>query len=218
MKKLLFAIIALLPFTAMAQNAIENNQQANNNGEQKQRALFERSNTDKRNPKYLVGAVPVVDGKVVFSTSVKAPGKSAQQIYDLVTAELEKMTKEPNQFKDSKMQDVNKPGKVVGARFKEWLVFQKSPLSLDQTIFNYTLICDCTDGQLNITLSHISYEYETDRTDTGVGQEMTAEQWITDEYALTRNKQKLARYSGKFRSKTIDRKDFIFNRFANLLK
>jgi colicin import membrane protein len=113
---------------------------------------------------------------------------------------------------------VNKPGKVVGARFKEWLVFQKSPLSLDQTIFNYTLICDCTDGQLNITLSHISYEYETDRTDTGVGQEMTAEQWITDEYALTRNKQKLARYSGKFRSKTIDRKDFIFNRFANLLK
>jgi N-acetylglucosamine kinase-like BadF-type ATPase len=61
-------------------------------------------------------------------------------------------------------------------------------------------------------------EYETDRTDTGVGQEMTAEQWITDEYALTRNKQKLARYSGKFRSKTIDRKDFIFNRFANLLK
>ena len=40
---------------------------------------------------------------------------------------------------------------------------------------------------------------------------------FTDEYALNKKKDKLLRISGKFRRKTIDRKDFIFNKFDNLL-
>ena len=34
--------------------------------------------------KYLEGAVPVVDGKVTFSTIIQAHGMSASQIYDKV--------------------------------------------------------------------------------------------------------------------------------------
>ena len=37
-----------------------------------------------------------------------------------------------------------------------------------------------------------------------------AEDWITDANAFTKNGTKLARISGKFRTKTIDRKDEIF--------
>ena len=53
--------------------------------------------------KYLVGAVPMVDGKVVFNTVVEAPGKSAAQIYAIVRQYLQSMTKEANQFEQSRI-------------------------------------------------------------------------------------------------------------------
>ena len=204
MKKIMLAFFALLPLTGMAQNVWEP-QQPSTNGEKQQRALFEPGKTNKRDPKYLANAIPVVDGKVVFTAGIEAKGKTAQQVYDIVAAELEKMAKESNQFKESQVAVINAQEKKIGGRFREWL------------IFNYSIICDCSDGHLHMTISRISYEYETDRTDTGIGQEMTAEQCITDEYGLTRNKQKLSRYYGKFRKKTIDRKDNIFAAFAAAL-
>lgn len=216
MKKIMLAFFALLPLTGMAQYVWET-QQPSTDGEKQQRALFEPGKTNKRDPKYLVNAIPVVDGKVVFTADIEAKGKTAQQVYDIVAAELEKMSKESNQFKESQVAVINAQEKKIGGRFREWLVFQKSALALDATIFNYSIICDCSDGHLHMTISRISYEYETDRTDTGIGQEMTAEQCITDEYGLTRNKQKLSRYYGKFRKKTIDRKDYIFAAFAAAL-
>ena len=112
---------------------------------------------------------------------------------------------------------VNKQDHIIGARFKEWLVFQNTFLSLDRTIFNYTVIATCTNEHLNVTISRISYAYEMDR---GVndGMEMRAEEWITDENALNKKKDNLSKYSGKFRRKTIDRKDNIFATLLEALK
>jgi len=45
-----------------------------------------------------------------------------------------------------------------------------------------------------------------------------AEEWINDRYGLNKKQTKLARVSGKFRRKTIDRKDYLFNRFTKLLE
>ena len=50
------------------------------------------------------------------------------------------------------------------------------------------------------------------------GMEVNAEEWITDENALNKAKTKLLKYSGKFRRKTIDRKDEIFENITNALK
>ena len=182
----------------------------------KKKSLFE-SNKKAVDPKYLAGAVPVVDGKVTFTLDKDIPGKSAQEIYDIVFATLEKMTKEENQFKTSQVAIVNKQDHIIGARFKEWLVFQNTFLSLDRTIFNYTVIATCTNEHLNVTISRISYAYEMDR---GVndGMEMRAEEWITDENALNKKKDNLSKYSGKFRRKTIDRKDNIFETLLEALK
>jgi colicin import membrane protein len=47
---------------------------------------------------------------------------------------------------------------------------------------------------------------------------MTAEEWITDKEAVNKKNTKLLPISGKFRRKTIDRKDFLFNKFESLLK
>jgi colicin import membrane protein len=126
------------------------------------------------------------------------------------------MTKEEKQFKESKIALVDKTDHVIAARFREWLVFKSTALSLDRTVFNYTIIANCSDGHLNLTLSRINYAYELDRDNDGM--EVNAEEWITDENALNKAKTKLLKYSGKFRRKTIDRKDEIFENITNALK
>lgn len=217
MRNLFIAIFATLPLFGMAQNVWEKPQTTAPQKETtKKKSLFE-SNKKAVDPKYLAGAVPVVDGKVTFTLDKDIPGKSAQEIYDIVFATLEKMTKEENQFKTSQVAIVNKQDHIIGARFKEWLVFQNTFLSLDRTIFNYTVIATCTNEHLNVTISRISYAYEMDR---GVndGMEMRAEEWITDENALNKKKDNLSKYSGKFRRKTIDRKDNIFETLLEALK
>ena len=156
MRNLFIAIFATLPLFGMAQNVWEKPQTTAPQEETtKKKSLFE-SNKKAVDPKYLAGAVPVVDGKVTFTLDKDIPGKSAQEIYDIVFATLEKMTKEENQFKTSQVAIVNKQDHIIGARFKEWLVFQNTFLSLDRTIFNYTVIATCTNEHLNVTISRIS--------------------------------------------------------------
>lgn len=217
MRKILIALFAVLPLVGMSQNVWEKPQSESSQQETtKKKTLFE-SNKKTVDPKYLAGAVPLVDGKVTFTLDKDIPGKSAQEIYDIVLATLEKMTKEENQFKNSQVAVVNKQDHIIGARFKEWLVFQNTFLSLDRTIFNYTVIATCTDGHLNATISRISYAYELDRG-VNEGMETKAEDWITDEVGLNKKKDNLSKYSGKFRRKTIDRKDNIFETLLEALK
>ena len=217
MRKILIALFAVLPLVGMSQNVWEKPQNESSQQETtKKKTLFE-SNKKTVDPKYLAGAVPLVDGKVTFTLDKDIPGKSAQEIYDIVLATLEKMTKEENQFKNSQVAVVNKQDHIIGARFKEWLVFQNTFLSLDRTIFNYTVIATCTDGHLNATISRISYAYELDRG-VNEGMETKAEDWITDEVGLNKKKDNLSKYSGKFRRKTIDRKDNIFETLLEALK
>ena len=56
-----------------------------------------------------------------------------------------------------------------------------------------------------------------DRPDTD-GLETRAEEWITDKEGLNKSKTKLSKISGKFRRKTIDRKDEIFATITEALK
>ncbi len=164
--------------------------------------------------KYLVGAVPVVDGKVVFEKTIQAPGKSRKQIHDLLLDDFQKMIQEPNQFEQSRivLNDSVDYATVV-ASFQEWLVFKNKPLNLDRTRFFYHLIAEIKDGSAHIKLTRIYYLYDEERNPTT----FQAEEWITDRYGLKRSQKKLSRVSGKFRRKTIDRKDYIFNRLEQLL-
>ena len=207
----------LCPTLSFAQNTWEvPTQKTEVRDTTKRKALFE---TKKKveDPKYLSGAVPVVDGKVTFTLDMDVKGKTAQEIYDILYGVLDNMTKEENQFKESKIAIVNKGEHTIAARYKEWLVFRNSALSLDRTVFNYTIIAQAIDGHVNVKLFRISYQYELER---GIndGIEVVAEEWITDEQGLNKKKDKLAKYSGKFRKKTIDRKDNIFETITNALR
>ena len=124
------------------------------------------------------------------------------------------MTQEPNQIEQSRLTLEDKDNHQVVASFQEWLVFKNKPLNLDRTRFLYQIICDCKDGKADIKLNRIVYIYDEERDMTTY----KAEEWINDKYGLNKKQTKLARVSGKFRRKTIDRVDYIFNRFTQLLQ
>ena len=50
------------------------------------------------------------------------------------------------------------------------------------------------------------------------GMSVKADDWITDKHALNKKKTKLYKGSGKFRRKTIDRKDNIFGKICKALE
>ena len=200
MKKLIFAMLLCLPTTMTAQNTWE--------------MPDESTATTNPDQKYLAGAVPLVDGKVVFNTSIDAPGKSAEQIQSIIRSYLEKMLTEKNQFEQSRIILDDSVKHEVAGTYQEWLVFKSTALVLDRTRLMYNLIAKCEDGKANITMTRIHYLYEEEREP----QAYRAEEWITDKEGLNKKQTKLARVSGKFRRKTIDRKDFLFNKLAQLLK
>ena len=203
MKKILITLLLALPMMAAAQD---------NTWERIETEPVSKANPD---AKYLVeNAVPVVDGKVTWKTTINAPGKSAQQIYDILLAQLNKMVNEENQLEErSKVAIQDQANHQLGATFHEWLVFKNTALSLDRTVLNFQLIVNCSDGKADVQMTRVSYDYELERDPT----HYTAEEWITDKYAVNKKHTKLTKLSAKFRRKTIDRKDFIFNKFTALL-
>lgn len=202
MKRILIAIWALMPLMAIAQD---------NTWERIEQEPVEPTNPD---AKYLAkDAVPVVDGKVCWTTTISAPGKSAQQIFTILHKQLDKMIKEPNQLEGSAIVVDDSVKYELGTVFHEWLVFRSAALALDRTKFNFVVEVKCFDEKAEVAINRISYDYEIGREKV----HYSAEEWITDKNAVNKKHTKLYPISSKFRRKTIDRKDFIFKKFNDLL-
>ena len=204
MKNVLMTILALVPLTMWAQD---------NTWERPEVEEVQEVKTSKVDPKYLRGAVPLVDGKVVFSKTIDAPGKSAKEVFDIVRNYMKKLTKEQNQIESRLVIDDPQKCEVAGS-YEEWLVFKSAAIYLDQTRIHYVLSAKCEQGKAEVTMSRIRYLYDEYRRP----QNYKAEDWITDDAAVNKKNTRLYPNSGKFRRKTIDRKDFIFNKLETLLK
>ena len=169
----------------------------------------------KEDPKYLEGAITFDEpGTILFDTEIAAPGKSAAPLYDLLFDYMSGLTHD-KESKASRMALVNKDEHIIVNTMDEWLVFSNSFISLDRTEYKYNLIAKITDGKVSLSINHINYIYEEGRQ---TGFKLPAEEVIIDKVALTKKKNDLARIFGKFRKKTIDRKDQIFNEIAALVK
>ncbi len=202
MKQLLFVLMLLTPLLSIAQD---------NTWERIEVEQQPASNPD---AKYLVpNAVPEVDGKVVFQTTITATGKTADEIYEILLKQLTKMVGEPNQINNSAVVVKDRERHELGAIFHEWLVFKSNAISLDRTQLNFQIHITIVDGKADVTIAGVSYDYELNRK----GGHYKAEEWITDKYAVNKKHTKLYPVSAKFRRKTIDRKDFIFQKFNSLL-
>ena len=210
MNKLVWTMLFVsIPMVSFSQNTWEKKET------KQQEAAAQVVEMAKPNPdaKYLKGAVPVEDGKVVFRKEIDAAGKTAFQIYNIIGQFLQDETKEENQL-NSTLIKADTTDYELGASYEEWLVFRSNAISLDRSRFYYVLKAKCMNGKAIIEMSHIKYLYEEERNP----QRYKAEEWITDEEAVNKKNTKLLPVVGKFRRKTIDRKDYLFNKLSDLLK
>lgn len=206
-KKIMMITLALTPLTLWAQ---DNTWEKPEFEQEQEQVKVKKVNADE---KYLRGAVPEVDGKVIFTKTIEVPGKSASDIFNIVQNYMTKMVSESNQIKSHLA--INDSEKFeLGAAMEEWLVFKSAALALDRTRFLYTFQACCQDGKVELRMSHLRYLYDENRKP----QRLKAEEWITDKYAVNKKNTRLYPGSAKFRRKTIDRKDFLFNKIESLLK
>ncbi|MCM1079301.1 MAG: DUF4468 domain-containing protein [Bacteroidales bacterium] len=220
MKKLLIVALAIMPLGTMAQSEWElpeNPTTETQKEKQKKQKTAATVNKSKKNeikkidPRYAAGAVPEVNGKVQWDTTIIVPGISADELYDRTLKTIKALATDSVQSVNSRIAAVNKREHIIAARFDEEMVFSASFISKDYTQFRYTLIANCYDGCVNLKLCRISYEYRTNKTEI-----YTAEDWITDSNAINKKGSKLYPLSGKFRKKTIDRVEDIFKYISKI--
>ena len=166
---------------------------------------------------YMQGAVPEFNGKVVFNKHIEATGKSKGDLYKKMlqwasfrfNPETE-YGKWPNAdyFKNTEYARVLKAEAENGLlkiQGNEDMIFTNKALAKDMAIASYILTLNCTDGGIDVEMSNISYTYSLSDTP----ERIEAEDWITDKEAFNKKGQ-LSKGSGKFRVKTIDLKDRLF--------
>ena len=158
------------------------------------------------------GAIPEVNGKVVFSDIITAPGKSKDEIFSRL-AQWVSLRYEPNStmsdwrepeffanIEYAKVKTADKQSGKIECQGAEELIFSIKPLAKNYTQAFYLLDLQVSDGKVEFNLNTLSFN-----VDQGEGQfvRMTAEEWITDKECLNK-KGELRRIPGKFRIKTID--------------
>ena len=151
---------------------------------------------DKDDSKYLAGAVPEVDGKVVFTKEFSIPGMSQDEIYERLLGWMDARLKENENTSRVVFSDKEK-GQIVGIG-DEWIVFSSTALSLDRTKILYQLTVTCQPEKSVLEVEKIRFNYREGK------EKYTAEEWIVDKYALNKAKTKLVRGLAKWRRKTVD--------------
>lgn len=189
MKKILFVLMALLPLCAMAGKKQEDVS------------------------KYLAGAVPIKNGIVVFQKTYQVPGKSMGLIYSELKSFLQNTLSQNNSLEQSRLVEQDTINGILSAQMEEWTYFKRKAWVTDRARMFYQLYFRISDGQFSVEMHHIHYIYNEESQPNG-GSAFTAEEWITDKEALSKDGKSLTRVGGKFRRNTIDRKNEIFSQAA----
>lgn len=174
--------------------------------------------------KYLAGAVPEVNGRIVFSKEIITK-KSESECFAILKEWLSE------RFKPKASSNIQRAtnAHIVYAMQKEgiskikcegdeYLVFINTALALDQTRIHYVFDVSCKKGLVELKLSSIKYDYNETSNNSSYNT-ISAENQITDKLALNKKKTKLVRELGtKYRVHTIDLKDELFDDITDLVK
>lgn len=167
--------------------------------------------------KYLKGAVPEVDGKILITREVKVPTRISQsQLFtnleewankEFVPAVQEKSNKEPEEKSTKRVLLVRSDENYIVCQGDDFLIFKSNMFVLDRAQLFYQLVLRAENGKCVMQFRNIKYDYQDYK------EHMPAEELISDKYALNKEGTKLSRYYDKFRTNTIDHID---NLAANL--
>lgn len=165
--------------------------------------------------RYAAGTVPVVDGFVRFDRTYSLQGQSRRQIAEIIKDFVQReLVDGPEQLPQARITEYDPEAGTVAASIEEYMYFKRTNWQIHRVRFYYQFVAQVQDGQAQIELRRLHYRYDPEVTAGDFDDDRRAEDWITDEHALTKNGTKLARISGKFRTFTIDRKDEIFDHLA----
>ena len=156
----------------------------------------QKDKDDDDDSKYLAGAVPEVDGKVVFTKEFSIPGMSQEEIFNRMQKWMEARLKK-NENNSRVVYTNPEEGQIVGTG-EEWIVFSSSALSLDRTKILYQLSVVCAPEKCTMEVEKIRFNYREGK------EKYTAEEWIVDKYALNKAQTKLVRGLAKWRRKTVN--------------
>ena len=161
--------------------------------------------------KYLAGAVPEENGKVVFSKEIKVNSFSKEQVFDVMLKWAQ------DRFKGDVTRVVysDKSTGDIAAVGKEYIIFQNNALSLDRSLVSYRVMIQCADNDCTLKVYGIRYEYVV--AYKREPEKYAAEEWITDNFSLNKDKTKLYRGSKKFRIKTVDFVNDMFKEAVSAL-
>lgn len=152
--------------------------------------------------KYMEGAVPEVDGKVIFQTELTSTVLSPEMVYETINKWMhERFSRE-----GCRVVYENSEEGQVAAVGEEYIEFSRTVLALDRSRMQYQVTAECKGQSCLLQFKNIRYEYDV--TYQREPEKYTAEEWITDKYAI--HKGKLNRISGKFRIKTVDFANQLF--------
>lgn len=213
MKNLLMTLmVAMLPFCVNAQNT----------------GIFGKKNTSTKvtdfTP-YMQGAVPVENGRVTFSKTLTATGKSKEDLYRKVASwasarympniENGKWT-DPDYFRNlaySSVKTADENKSEIVCQGNEEIVFTNRVLERDYAEIEYKLNITINEGVVKATMTNIAYVY----TFSSEKERVTAETYITDDTAFNK-KGKFIKQNRKFRVKTVDLANELFSEIETVIK
>ncbi|MCR4764846.1 MAG: DUF4468 domain-containing protein [Bacteroidaceae bacterium] len=150
---------------------------------------------------YLKGAVPEVNGKVVFSKEYSIEGMSKNEVFDKVQTWMKAHMQQNDN--NSRVAYTNEEKGQLAATGEEYIIFSNSILALDRTKVLYQMIANCDNGKCVLQIRNIRYDYPNEK------ELFLAEDWIADKVALTKDQSRLVRGNAKWRRKTVDWVDDI---------
>ncbi len=171
----------------------------------------------KDDSKYLAGAVPEVDGQIVFSKTFRVPGKTQQEIHDVLEAWANGLVEASIPAPGNYARIMGSSEDTIVVRACEWMVFKKKALYLDRARFRYQLAINLDGDRVSMTATSLYYYYGEDMEGER-GQLIKAEEWISDQEALNKKQTKLYPKSDKFRRRTVDRMEDLFNSAMDALE
>ena len=173
--------------------------------------LVSARGVNEQDPKYGKGAVPVDEnGSVCFTRTVQIPdGMSADKCYEILL----------NWAKGRFAKPYVQAGRILNEdsgthryifHVDQTIVFKSTAFVADESKITYNVQVAVKDGTFTMKMTDIKYRYEEGRE--GGGKIFPAEDWITDKEAYNRKGTKFLKSTGKFRIKTIDLKDNLFQK------
>lgn len=99
-------------------------------------SIMAQKDNDDDDSRYLVGAVPLIEGKVIFSKEFNIPGMSQEEIFNRMMKWMKERLHENKNPESRVVYSDEEKGSIAGIG-EEWIVFKSTALSLDRTLINY---------------------------------------------------------------------------------